>query len=60
MADKKNTPKVRYQNRTYEITGISVDTIRICDGFAEFCVLANLTSPANKEARDLFKEMKYK
>lgn len=56
MAEKKpNTPKVRYNDHTYEIVGVSGDTIRVKDSFVEFCVLAKKTKPVNKESRELFK-----
>ena len=60
MAEKKtkrNTPKVRYQGRTYEIVRMEGKRIRINDGFAEFWIEADLTSPCNKEAREIFKGM---
>lgn len=58
MAEKKaNTPKVRYQGKTYEVVGRSGSTIRIKDEVIEFCILADLTTPTNKEAREMFKGM---
>lgn len=54
---KANTPKVRYQNRTYEIVGRTGTIIRVNDGFAAFNIEADLTRPVNKEARELFKQM---
>ena len=56
MAEKKTTPKVRYNDHTYEIVERTGDTIRIKDAFVEFCIDAAATKPTNQPARDLFKE----
>lgn len=52
---RPNTPKVRYMDKTYEIVGKTGNTIRVSDGFAEFCILAEKAKPTNKEARELYK-----
>lgn len=52
---KNNVPKVRFQDRTYDVIGKTGDMIRVNDGFAEFSIRMDLTTPANKEAREMFK-----
>lgn len=52
----QNTPKVRYNDHTYEVIERAGDTIRVKDSFVEFCVLASRVRPVNKEAREMFKK----
>lgn len=50
-----NTPKVRFNNLTYEVVEIVNRTIRIRRGDDELCVLVDRVRPCNAEARALLK-----
>ena len=52
---KDNTPKVKFGGKSYQVTDVAGNSVKITDGKTTFIVDKKHIKPTNKEARDLLK-----
>ena len=52
---KDNTPKVKFKDKSYQVTDVAGNSVKITDGRETIIVGKEHIKPTNKEARDLLK-----